>query len=656
MRSHRTYAIYAGLIVLIALFFRLYRIETVPLDYDHSYALGSGIQLLDALREGTFNDVALHGQPSSLRWPNPVLANYILAAIGAIDRSPTFAFIVIAMSGVISTALTMAIVNVLFGKTAALFAGLAAATSPWLVFYARGTSQLGMFELAEVVPACILWWAISRGKRRLSILAVWIGAFTAHIYIVGFGLMAQMGTSIAQIAIRRRKWRVIAAAGLLAFSLSLGVYALVLLKADPQFFSNPHIRLNYGEGTTRSGTDHRWMINPYGILRSFDLISGGGFPEMATARNITLDATGMTLRTPRIALISLAMALGMVVIATTRSRHSRFVNASILLWYLIPVFIITTITSVSRNTPVSYYYLILAAPTQAVFTGVGISWILKWIQTHKPLWALACLAISLVLIVPSIVAQHHLADAFWAGTAPEGAYDLALGELQPLHPVWESQCTELTVPYHPFAQPYELEYWAYSWTGDTTRVAPQTEVNLGATQTWAGSGRRCALRLSNQPSPPDAQVIARTEHASLYQPIQHASDEPGVPTSIGWELDGTDIPTQLKPSQTVTLTFRWHIASIPDGSYSNWRYDVFVKLLDTGNNVIAQSEALSIPGSSWRQGMDVVQTTTLSVPENANGAGSFVISLYDRTKGEIAFFKPNGTNVGMLVFPVKSGS
>ena len=128
----------AGCVILLALTLRLHRLDAVPLNYDRSYPHGMGVTLLDSLRDGTFGDAAFHGQPQSLGWPNPILANYIMAAIGLIDRSPLFAILLVAMSSVITPALSMGLTRLLFGWRAALFAGLAAATSPWAVFFARG--------------------------------------------------------------------------------------------------------------------------------------------------------------------------------------------------------------------------------------------------------------------------------------------------------------------------------------------------------------------------------------------------------------------------------------------------------------------------------------------------------------------------------------
>jgi hypothetical protein len=229
--------------------------------------------------------------------------------------------------------------------------------------------------------------------------------------------------------------------------------------------------------------------------------------------------------------------------------------------------------------------------------------------------------------------------------------------LRPLRQAWKSACAELTVPYNPFEDRQELQYWAYSWTGNKARVAAQTEVNLGTAQTWAGSERRCAIRLTSQAAPPDVQVIATSAHAALYQPASHASTAPDaeVMTSIGWRLEPPVIPPQVKPGQPMLLIFRWRIVTVPDEPHAAWRYDLFVKLLDANGKAITQSDAATIPGSAWRPLIEVAQSLVLDVPATAHGAGRIEISLYDRAQGRNALFKPGVADTVTLSFPVTLG-
>ena len=203
---------------------------------------------------------------------------------------------------------------------------------------------------------------------------------------------------------------------------------------------------------------------------------------------------------------------------------------------------------------------------------------------------------------------------------------------------------------------------AYSWAEGKGRVAPQTEVNLGTAQTWAGSDKRCALRLSSEPTPPDAVAIAATAHATLYQPrpANPLTPTAGVLTTIGWRLEPPAIPAQIKPGAKLPLLFHWNILSFPDEPHEAWRYDLFVKLLDAGGKVLAQADVAGIPGNAWRMSSEVVQSLILDVPSTtaATDAARIELSLYDRAQQRNALFKssqPGAPDTVVISYPVAIG-
>ena len=649
-----------SVILLVSLALRLYRLDHVPLDYDRSYPHGMGILLLDSLRDGTLGEVAFHGQPQSLGWPNPILANYIMAAISLVDRNALFAFFIIALSNVVVTALAIRLTRRLFGRSAALFAGLISATSPWAVFFARGTWQLGLFELTVALPACLLWFAVVQKRRWVAVTGLLTGALLMHIYTVGLGLALQLGAGLGLIMARRRQWWRLGIAGALVLTLSLGLYMAVLLKADPRFLTHPRIRLNYSTASAKSGLDRGWPVNTLALERSFNLISGSGFPEGAVGDIVHLDAIGASGLNVRVVLVTFAMLIGMMVSFNGALRRSSLPQALLVAWFWIPILFMTIVTTLSRSTPVSYYYLLLCAPAGTIVAGVGFTKMLGLLARRKVIRLLCAGICALIIIAPSLTAQQQLTDAQSSAVGAQDVLDLPLRELIPLRQAWETACAELTAPFNPFEDRLELQYWAYSWTGATTRVAPLTEINLGRAQTWAGSARRCALRLISQPAPPNAQVIATSTHATLYQPVAPiaATEQPGVMTSIGWQLDTTAMPSHLQTGKPQSVLFRWQMVAPPTENHATWRYDLFVKLLDANGKTLTQMDVAAIPGSAWQSGMHMEQTMVLDVPASTSRTGHIEISLYDRAQQKNALFvteQHGNADAVIMTFPVTLG-
>jgi hypothetical protein len=100
-------------------------------------------------------------------------------------------------------------------------------------------------------------------------------------------------------------------------------------------------------------------------------------------------------------------------------------------------------------------------------------------------------------------------------------------------------------------------------------------------------------------------------------------------------LTGYDLAEQpLRPGAEVPLTLYWQVTGALDRDYS-----VFVHLVDAGDKMVAQADALPLQGfyptSRWESGEILNDTHRLSVPADLQpGAYQILVGLYDPVTGQ----------------------
>lgn len=637
-------------ILWLALGLRLSQLDAVPHDYDRSYPHGMAIALLDSLGDGTLGKIALHGQPQSLGLPNPVGANYVLALLAMLDRSPYFAMVVIAAANTLVVAIAYNVARRTGGRFAGLAAAALAATSPWAVYFARGTWQLSLLELSIAVPAWLIWRGQIRNQPRWIVTGIVVAAVAMHTYTVGFGLLLQLGGLALVAGSGKSGRRVIVIAGSVAGALSLALYGAVLRAANVDLLAGSAVRLAYA-GADYGGFLAGLPINLLAIARAMGVVGGSEFESIQITTAGFADPTRALLLEGRSALVACALVAGTIALAR-RWRSDRSARSA-LAWFLVPVLAITALTTLSRSTPVNYYYVLLSSPMGYVCGGAGIAWLLSLART----WSygrvrrgleVAGLAIGIAGLLIPLASLGALAAQQLGRQDADTPLDLPLRTQLAVARAWKAECSELSVPFNPFEARLDLEYWAISLAGSKHPVRPKSEAVFGSTQVWATreAGATCSVRMPAAPVPPGAAIEAHAIDARFR--IYRSDPAPG-PTSpeaprasIGWALESGSWPQDLRAGEPARIDLAWRIETVPTETHETWRYDSFVKLVDANGRVVAQGDVLAPPGSTWRAGDVIRQRLELAIPGDlAAGAYAAELSLYDRNLQRTAAFSPS---------------
>lgn len=649
-------------IIWLALGLRLSQLDAVPHDYDRSYPHGVAIALLDSMRDGTFGSIALHGQAQSLGLPNPIGANYALALLAMVDRSPYFAMVAIAIANTLVVAIAYNIARRTDGRIAGLVAATLAATSPWAIYFARGVWQLSLFELSIAAPAWLLWRGHVQHRPTWILSGIVVAAFSMHVYTVGFGMLLQIA---AVMVVTRRDKPMLRApliVGCVAGALSLALYAAVLLAANADLFSRQTIRLAYG-GEAYGGALAGMPINMLGVARALGVVGGGEFEDIVITSVSFADPIRALLLQARSLLVALAITLGLIVLV--RKWRSSTPARLTLVWFLAPVIAITAVTTLSRATPVNHYYVLLISPMGYVCGGAGFAWLvsLSWAKARRswrPAVAAAWMATVVAAVLIPLSSLVALAAQQLALKNADSPLDLSLRTQQSIARTWSTHCRELSVPFNPFENRLDLQYWAISLVGSKSAVRPTTEAVFGPAQLWTtrDDGGTCSIRMLGAPAPPGAAAYSDVDGAPvrIYRSAPIAALPSSVPprADIGWDLGDWSIPPGLQPGDPAQIDVEWRIATVPGEPHAKWRFDLFVKLFDPIGRVAAQGDVLGPQGSAWRAGDIVRQRLTLAVPNDLKaGRYTLELSLYDRDRQRTATFSRSaitGADGGTLQF------
>lgn len=649
-------------IIWLALGLRLSQLDAVPHDYDRSYPHGVAIALLDSFRDGTFSSIALHGQAQSLGLPNPVGANYALALLAMVDRSPYFAMVAIAIANTLVVAIAYNIARRAGGRIAGLFAAVLAATSPWAIYFARGLWQLSLFELSIAAPAWLLWRGHVQNRRAWILSGIVVAAFGMHVYTVGFGMLLQIAAQTVVARSDKPMIRAALIAGCVAGALSLALYGAVLLAANADLFSRQAIRLAYA-GDAYGGTLAGLPINGLGIARALGVVGGGEFEDIVITSASFADPIRALLLQARSLLVALAITLGLIVLV--RKWRSSPSAPLTLVWLLVPVTAITALTTLSRATPVNHYYMLLISPMGYVCGGVGVAWLvsLSWAKARRswrPAVAAAWVATFAAAVLIPLSSLVALAAQQLALKNVSSPLDLSLRTQQSIARSWSAHCSELSVPFNPFENRLDLQYWAISLAGSKSAVRPTSEAVFGPAQLWTtrDDGATCSIRMLAAPAPPGAAAYLDVDGAPvrIYRsaPIAALPSSEAPRADINWDLGAWSIPPDLRPGDPAQIDVAWRIAAVPGEPHAKSRFDLFVKLIDPSGRVAAQGDVLGPQGSAWRAGDMVRQRLTFAVPNDLRaGLYTVELSLYDRDRQRTATFSRSAVtsaNGGTLQF------
>lgn len=644
--------------ICLGFWLRIRNIDDVRHEYDRSYPHGVGVAIADSIGSADFWTHALHGQRQSLGLPNPLAANFVYALLTPMARSPLVATLLTAMASSLVIAVAFRLGQWLGSGWSGVIAAGIAATNPWSIYFARGTWQLGLFEVAIAFAAWLTFDACRRMAPRRLIASALLTMWAMHLYTVGMGLAAQwlLCVGIAAVAHRRREFTQAAFVGAGICLLGVALYAAQVGLSSTNVATN-NLNLAYAEGTSTLRVGNLYL--PYSVFtRLVDWVTGWHF-DLSNASVIGgeptdsgLDRAMLGWQWVRGLLIASAFAIGMARLLRHARAHWQLRWA--LGWGLVPVLLIFVVTFYSPRTPTNYQYMLLATPLVYVWAGNAFA----NLRLQKLTAAIATLLVIILAAGPTFAHQSAATRIHADHPTTRDGYEqgtpisMILRDQMVLHNDLAAHCRQVLVDDNPFENRLNLYYWTASVVGTSQAILPASASLIDLNQTWLvpSTGGACVARVAG-PAPSFADVHALRNGLVVYRSrsLSEILAAPNVahfdlPNNLGWRLVAQQRPPRAQRGSTVEIAWIWTIEQLPAEPYAGWRYDPFLVLRGPDQTEI-RADGPSVSGASWQVGQVIISSIRLEIPTHAP-VGQYQISssLFDRHQQKnAAYFLANGT-------------
>ncbi len=403
----RWFWVAAVAIVLLTIFLRLWRLEQIVFRDDQATLLRLAE---DIARLGS---LPLAGMTSSIGIPLPPTFEYLLAPLVAVNRDPRVATGAIALANAAAVVGTLGLGWRWFSPMAGLVAGLAYATNPWAVFYARKIWSNDVLPPIAVLLMFCLDSAVVGGRAAWGLVAFPLFALGAEMH-PSFALLAPLIVVLAVVMLRRGQLKHVA--------IGLG---LALLTAAPYLIYTVQSQGSYLRALTSSGAAPRIDLEA-----AADIIGMiGGW------RNWTLEGLDSNFLLPwRLAavpgivetlLLALGVAAALLLVFGSRQREQRLRAGGLLLWVALPM-----VLMIWHTIPLYDYYFLFLLPPAALLVGMGIQMLADLVASHRPGQVLIGAALAGLLVMASIQSAIVLRQLGYVADHYVMIYGPPLGEAE----------------------------------------------------------------------------------------------------------------------------------------------------------------------------------------------------------------------------------
>ena len=640
-----------GLILLLALAFRLFRLTEIPpgLTHDEANHGREAIEILDGVFRYYF----------PLNYGSEPLYSYTVAGTMVLLGENLFALrlvnVLLGLAAIVATAVWA---RGAFDKVTALLAAGLMAVSFWPLASSREALRAGMLPFFMVLAVWFYWQIVCNpcaenghpdhqsspaGPRTAALVIGFAISLVAtfHIYLAARVAWLLFPLFLIYLALFyrddfRRSWRP-AVAGLLLAGLLL--VPMFLYLADNPYAQTRLSMLN-GTFDKLAAGDLLPILNNAGeALLAF---VWPGFGDNFLAYNIP-GRPVFDLLTAVFFLIGLLVSLG-------RWRNPAY--AFLLLWFatgIIPSLVTGSTANTTRN--------LAALPAVYLLPAVGFVFVGQITARRFNLSQRLVLSIGAavwLLLVAFITARDYFGR--WAGAVDvRGAYQHTLveelGYLQE-QAIEQDPVVISTVypgPAHDASIALVLagqEAQNYRWVdARTAMLLPESNEAFAIipSSTPPHQAFSAYLRpldtITLQPDDldPDFSFYALDDAQSL------SGDEVQPLAEFGSAVQLVDIrwmASEVQPGETAELLTRWQVVDPANIGLSHppaFQPDTvfFTHLLDEDDQIISQRDALDAPSWSWQAGDTILQIHRLDLP-SAIEAGSYypVVGIYDRQTGE----------------------
>jgi len=572
------------------------------------------------LAEG--QSLPLYGTQSSVGVNLPPWGNYLFAIAFAVSSSPLSGVLFAGLLNVAGVVLCWWLARRYWGALSGLVAGLAYAASPWAVFYSRQIWQPDL--MAPLALACVttalLGFVEGRGWATVAHLALL--SITLQVHFSGLVLLP---ISVALMIIYRRRlsWRALLAGCVVAllFAVPYGVY---LWRERAAILAIVREATKGGAQFDGQALSCWWMM-----------MTGSGLHSLlgeAAQQAAFVQGPGMRALTVAVLALTVAGSLwGLMMSALGGRGQGVPITMVVTAWWLLPLILFTR-----HSTPVHMHYMAVSLPAPAVLIGSLLGDCRNKLDAARPYLAAVCTSLGLVeagvcLAVLGVMGQQ----------ATPGGFDYPLD--QQLRAVAEAEA---------LGPPYVVLSPGDNATHD--EWAAILDVHLRGKPHRLVDGRRAALFMQS-----GATLIATSgveaalatyedsgavEHLSVVQgregdaPLLVGRIQAGILPDLertegasllgnGVEVLGYGVKGQLAPGQTITWRLAWRVSSMAFDPAQT--YHIFNHLLDADGARVAQMDSSTLPTASWQVGDVVVQTLTLTIPEDVpEGPYRMAVGMY----------------------------
>ncbi len=629
------------LILWLALLLRLDHLHYTRQNLDRAVPHGLGILIRDAIAEGRLPDLPMLGLQASINLPNPIGASIFYALLSALDADPYSATALNALNNVLVVVVAMSIAQRIGGRIAALGAGLLAATSPWMIWVARGAWLQGTLEGMSAL-AC---WLTLNGlvqRRRNHLLAAYVLIAAAmQTYLPAFGLAAQLLSALLT------QWRALGTAIRRTVLLGLGVCVLsgmayfAALRVEgvslEQTLTNPYA---YNEVTASS------QVNLDPISHLLRIASGRDFENTFVEPDTWLFSLRDQLSDARAGVIEMLMIFGIAALATRGTSTDRH----LLMWSALPTLSALVISNVIMPSwKVHVFYLALTSPAPYVFAGAGLS-ALKLPQLRVGRATLSMAAATAIVACALVSAWNLQGERETLQRFPlhhDGLHALPLKWQRALANEARRACMVLSND--------EPEAWLISLLGISQRVRPATykQTEQGAAWLVGAQGGACVISTRVDHPPAHAELVWQTslqgQNRTDRTPAQLAlfrmrkppvSNIEPLAVNLGWIQTALYVTDRVAAGQVLTITQSWQIQALPEEPFWFWYFAPFVKLRNRDDAIVAQLDHLpAFEGWQWRVGDAFYSEAWLALsPDLSPGFYTLELSLFDPNQGKNAVY------------------
>lgn len=612
------------LILWLAFAARLFALDAVRHEFDWAAPHAAGIGILESLARGDVAALPLVGAGASIAVPNPALSSYFWAVISLFSRSPLVATAISAMLGVLSVALTLDLARQLMGQSAAIWAGLLAATSPWSIYFARGTWLQGQTEFCAALVAWLVIIALQRRQSKRLFVGLLTAAIVSQTYLVAFGLIVQSGLAM-MIGLRRNLIRATVAG--MGVCLIAVISFLWLVGGEAQV-PKPN--------TVNRATAAQVHINQEGIFHTLRLVSGRDHEAAGEDREVATRAPAKVWTDGRALFIEGMLMVGLILLAAgqVRLRGGMRMNWIVIAWLVLPPLVSIGVTLVLPSWLIHPAYMLLTAPAGYLAAAVPIAWLEARLRTVKTLALVMLIGVPVVFIALNRQAAL-VQDSYRHPLAGQLAW-LPLDAQMQLHDVWQAQCDEVATD--------EDVRWTASVFQSTLHALPpdkfvQERSTTSGHMWWMPlHSRRCLTQIARTQIPLSASFPITLTDGTLITTTQLVPFTPPaglapLSTNVGWLLLGLKAPRRAIAGTTIKVEHIWQISTLPNEDYADWYYAPFVKLIaPDGQEIVQVDSAPSVPGSEWRAGDTLISQIELRIPRDAP-PGNYIL--------EMSLFDPN---------------